>query len=65
MISGIGAYAVNDVDNYYFVKWIEEPGVILDEDLVMSPITDATKFLRVHPNVWDHVLRLHPHKLLP
>ena len=42
MISGVGAYAVDDVDSYYFVKWIEEPRSILDADLVMSPISDAT-----------------------
>ena len=55
-ISGVGAYAVDDVDSYYFVKWIEEPRSILDADLVMSPISDATKFLRAHPHVCDHVL---------
>ncbi len=44
---------------------MEEPQNVLDADLVMSPISDATKFLRVHPNVLDQVLPLHPHKLLP
>ena len=53
MISKVGAYAVNDVDSYYFVKWIEEPRSVLDADLVMGPISDATKLLRVHPNVCE------------
>jgi hypothetical protein len=65
MISGVGANTVDDDDSYYFAKWIEEPRNNLDEDLVMSPISDATKLLRVHPNVHDHVLPLYPHKLLP
>ena len=53
MISKVGAYAVDDVDSYYFVKWIEEPRSVLDADLVMGPISDATKLLRVHPNVCE------------
>ena len=58
-------YAVDDVASYFLVKWIKEPPNLLDADSVMSPISDTTKFLRVHPNVHDHVLPLHPHKLLP
>jgi hypothetical protein len=36
---------------------------ILDADLVMSPISEANAFPRVHPTVRDQVLQLHPHKL--
>jgi hypothetical protein len=47
IISGVGEYAVNDVDSYYFVKWTEEPRNIFDADLVMSPISNATKTTQV------------------
>ncbi len=56
---------VDDEDSFYLVKWIEKPWNVLDMDLVMSPIRNATKFLRVHSNVCDHFLPLHLHKLLP
>jgi hypothetical protein len=38
---------------------------ILHADLLMSPISDSNKFLRVHQSVRNHVLPLKPHKLLP
>jgi hypothetical protein len=33
------------------LKWIEEPRNVLDANLVMSSISDATEFFRVHQNV--------------
>ena len=34
----------NDVVSFYVVKWIDEPWNVLDVDLVMSPISDESKY---------------------
>ena len=44
IISGVGAYVANDVVSFYVVKWIDEPWNVLDVDLVMSPISDESKY---------------------
>jgi hypothetical protein len=38
---------------------------VLHADLLMSPISDSNKFLRVHQSARNHVMPLKPHKLLP
>ncbi len=35
IIGGIGAYAVDDADRYYLVKWIEEPQEVEADEFVM------------------------------
>ncbi len=40
------AIAIDGVGGYYFVKLIEKPWNVLDADLVMRPISDATKFFK-------------------
>ena len=44
IISGVGAYVANDVVSFYVVKWIDEPWNVVDVDLVMSPISDESKY---------------------
>jgi hypothetical protein len=35
VVGGIGAYAVDDIDSYYLVKWIEEPREVEEDGIVM------------------------------
>jgi hypothetical protein len=45
VIGGVGAYAVDDdVDQYYLVKWTQVPRELLDDEIIMVENTMTTVF---------------------